>query len=173
MQLFNKYLIYALCLLFHGSVAIAKNEPLHPVKGTPQAAEFTLLDIDDKTHSLLKYRGRVVIVNFWATWCPPCRDELPSMERAWKIFKKHDVVLLGINVGEDADTIFEFTANYPVTFPLLLDLDSKVTKSYPVIGLPTSYVIDPEGRIIYQAIGTREWDAKVLIKKILALKIKN
>jgi thiol-disulfide isomerase/thioredoxin len=119
---------------------------------------------------LKDYRGKVVIVNFWATWCPPCRYELPSMERAYQRLKDKGVEMLAINVGEDADTIFTFTVDYPVTFPLLMDRDSKVINDYPVMGLPTTYVIDNKGRLVYRAIGTREWDDAALVQKILDLK---
>jgi len=148
----------------------AESNILHPVKGQPLAADFTLKDIEDNTHRLSDYRGKVVIVNFWATWCPPCRFELPSMERLWHEVQKEEVVMLAINIGEDADTIFTFTTDYPVTFPLLMDRDSEVVKQYPVLGVPTSFVIDPKGRIIYRAVGTREWDDKAIILQILALK---
>lgn len=150
--------------------AWAESNVLHPVEGQPQAADFTLNDIDDNVHRLSDYRGKVVIVNFWATWCPPCRFELPSMEKLWQAVQKKDVVMLAINIGEDADTIFTFTSDYPVTFPLLMDHDSSVIKQYPVLGVPTSFVIDPKGRIIYRAVGTREWDDKVIIQQILSLK---
>ena len=151
-------------------VAVAGKEPLHPVKGTPIAADFDLMDVDGQRHTLAMYRGKIVIVNFWATWCPPCRFELPAMEKVWERLKNKGVVILGINVGEDADTIFTFTADYPVTFPLLLDSDSSVTNKYPVIGLPTTYVINPQGRLIYKAIGTRNWNEDALVKQILELK---
>jgi peroxiredoxin len=140
------------------------------VQGKPPAAEFTLSDLDGKVYRLADYRGRVVIVNFWATWCPPCRFELPSMEKAYQILKKQDVVMLGINVGEDADTIFSFTADYPVSFPLLLDKEATVIKQYPVIGLPTSYIINPKGQLVYRVIGTRDWTDATLLKTILDLK---
>jgi len=112
--------------------AWAEANLLHPVEGQPQAIDFTLKDIDDNVHRLSDYRGKVVIVNFWATWCPPCRFELPSMERLWQAIQKEEVVMLAINIGEDADTIFTFTSDYPVTFPLLMDRDSTVVKSRPV-----------------------------------------
>ena len=147
-----------------------KSEPLHIVKDKPLAADFTLYDIDEKQHKLSAYRGRVVIVNFWATWCPPCRFELPSMEKAYQILKEKGVVMLAINVGEDIDTIFNFTADYPVTFPLLLDKDARVIKQYPVVGLPTSYIINPQGQMVYRVIGTRDWTDKKLLKTILDLK---
>jgi peroxiredoxin len=142
---------------------------LHEVKDRPGAPDFNLLDLDETRHSLSAYRGKVVVINFWASWCPPCRFELPSMQRAYIKLQKEGVVMLAINVGEDVDTIFAFTADYPVTFPLLLDRDSSVTQAYPVVGLPTTFVVDPQGRLVYRAIGTREWDEPNLIKKILSL----
>ena len=78
--------------------------------------------------------------------------------------------MLAINVGEDTDTIFSFTADYPVSFPLLLDKDAAVIKQYPVIGLPTSYIINPQGQLVYRVIGTRDWTDPILLKTILNLK---
>ncbi len=135
-----------------------------------QAEDFSLVDIEGETHRLADYRGKVVVLNFWATWCPPCRAEMPSMQRAWEKVKDKGVVLLGVDVGEDEDTVFEFTANYPLNFPLLLDIDSKVAKQWPVRGLPTTYVIDPFGLVVYQAVGGREWDSKALLDKVLQLR---
>jgi len=158
------------CALLMPCLSYAQSTTLHPVKGTPIAADFKLLDIDDIQHTLSDYRGKVVILNFWATWCPPCRFELPSMERAWQQIKNKNVIMLAINIGEDADTIFTFTADYSVTFPLLMDKDSKVINSYPVVGLPTTYIIDPSGNLAYKAIGTREWDDPNIIRMILNLR---
>lgn len=140
----TRQIIFGFSLLAFAPILCADSEPLHLVTDKPPAAEFSLKDLDGKVYRLADYRGRVVIVNFWATWCPPCRFELPSMEKAYQILKKQDVVMLGINVGEDADTIFSFTADYPVSFPLLLDKEATVIKQYPVIGLPTSYIINPK-----------------------------
>jgi peroxiredoxin len=92
------------------------------------------------------------------------------MERLWLATRDKGVVMLAINIGEDADTIFTFTSDYPVTFPLLMDRDSSVIKHYPVLGVPTSFIIDPQGRIIYRAVGTRKWDDKAIIRAILALR---
>ena len=91
------------------------------------------------------------------------------MQRAWEQLHKEGIEMLAINVGEDEDSIFIFTADYPVEFPLLLDPDSKATKQWPVIGLPSTFVVDGEGRIVYQAIGGREWDAPELLAPIRQL----
>ncbi len=169
----NNFILKATIIFVYLSLPLigyAQSGTLHSVEGSPVAPDFSLFDSDEKLHKLSDYRGKVVIINFWATWCPPCRFELPSMEKAYQMLKKQDVILLAINVGEDVDTIFNFTADYPVTFPLLLDQDASITKKYPVIGLPTSYIIDITGRIKYQVIGTREWTDKKLLNNILKLK---
>jgi peroxiredoxin len=133
------------------------------------APDFTLSDTDGNKYTLSDYRGKVVIVNFWTTWCPPCREEMPAMQRSWEIIQNENMVMLGINLGEDEDTIFEFTASYPVDFPLLMDLDSSVTSDWPVMGLPTTYIVDPEGNIAYRAIGGRAWDAPEILDRMRAL----
>jgi peroxiredoxin len=162
-----KPLLLALALLSsiisQQTAADEKASTLHPVADRPMAPDFALPDMDGTIHRLSEYRGQVVIVNFWATWCPPCREEMPSMQRAWEQLKDEDIVILAIDVGEDEDTIFTFTADYPVEFPLLLDLDSRVIQEWPVRGLPTTFVIGPQGRIVYRTIGTREWDDAALL----------
>ena len=144
-------------------------EGLTPLPDKPLAPDFQLTDLDGNSFSLQALRGKVLIVNFWATWCPPCREEMPSMQRAWERLDKAQVLLLAINVGEDEDVIFRFTADYPVDFPLLLDQDAKVAQSWPVKGLPTTFVVDPQGRLVYRAIGSREWDDPELLALVRAL----
>jgi len=136
------------------------------------APEFTLKDMDGEMHSLSDYRGKTLIINFWATWCPPCRAELPSMNRAWKKVKDDNIVMLAINVGEDEDTIFSFLGDNPIDFTVLLDDSGNMIKTWPVRGLPTTFVLDSEGRLVYQAIGGREWDSDSLLEKVRALKAK-
>lgn len=131
---------------------------------TPPAFELT--DIDGEIHKLSDYKGRITIVSFWASWCPPCRREMPSMERAWKQLKQYDVEFLAVNAGEDEETIFLFTADFDLNFPLLRDPDGSVTEAWPVQGLPTTYVLNQQGDIIYQAVGGREWDSPNIINLI-------
>ncbi len=168
---------FVLILMVVGSFAVcisvtqaAQRQSLHEVKDKPLASDFVLKDIDGKEYRLSQYRGTVVLVNFWTTWCPPCRDEMPSMERAYEKLKKSGIIILAINIGEDEDAIFKFTADYPVSFPLLMDQDSSVIKQWPVTGLPTTYVVDPKGHIVYRAIGSREWDDEALLQKLEALR---
>ena len=164
-------LLLSILIAIFSSLSMAQQagKGLTPLPDRPPAPDFVLMDMDGNQHQLSNYLGRVVIVNFWATWCPPCRAEMPSMQRAWEQLEKEGILMLGIDVGEDEDTIFQFTANYPVAFPLLMDQDSKVINQWPVRGVPTTFVVDPKGRIAYRAIGGREWDDPELLVLIRAL----
>jgi peroxiredoxin len=150
--------------------AAAADQTLTPLPGGVPAPDFALPDIHGKLHRLSDYRGRPVIVNFWATWCPPCREEIPSMNRAWRELSTAGIMILAVDVGEDADTVFVFTADYPAEFPLLLDVSGEVVGRWPVKGLPTSYVIAPDGTLAYRAIGGRAWDDPDLLERIKRLK---
>ncbi len=164
-------IIFVASLIVAGgeSSAQAPGKGLTALPERVPAPDFELKDLDGATHRLFDYRGKVVIVNFWATWCPPCREEMPSMQRAWEQLQDEGIVMLAVDVGEDEDRVFEFTASYPVEFPLLLDEQSRVIGSWPVAGLPTTFVVDTEGRLAYRAIGGRKWDAPALLKLVRAL----
>lgn len=146
----------------------ASKQSLPPIKEF-SAPEFVLPGEDGKTYRLSDFRGKVVVLNFWATWCPPCRYEMPAMERAWKKVKGKGVVFLAVNVGENEDQIFQFLGEYPVTFPILMDQKGEIVKRYPVVGLPTTYIISPNGRVTHRAVGTREWDHAKLISQLLGM----
>lgn len=163
-----RQLLGGLLLLVAGYAAQA-GESLTPLPGGSPAPDFELLDTEGKLHRLSDYRGKTVILNFWATWCPPCREEIPSMNRAWQQLREEDVVILAVNMGEDEDTIFVFTADYPAQFPLLLDRDGAVIARWPVKGLPTTYIIAPDGSIAYRAIGGRNWDDSDILDILRAL----
>ncbi len=135
------------------------------------APDTALMDMDGKLHKLSDYRGKPVIVNFWATWCPPCREELPSMNRAWAKVKTEGIEMLAVNMGEDEDTIFPFTGEYPIDFTILLDKDGQFALDWQVKGLPTTYVVDPGGLVVYQAVGGREWDDDAILDSVRELKV--
>jgi peroxiredoxin len=159
---------FMLCSIL-AATALAE-QTLTPIPGKVMAPDFSLLDTNGKTHRLSDYRGKPVIINFWTTWCPPCREELPSMNRAWHLIEKEGIAMLAINMGEDEDTIFIFSADYPTDFPVLMDQSGEVIEQWPVKGLPTTYVIAPDGTLAYRAIGSREWDAKELLDGVRALR---
>ena len=151
------------------SVPAAGEQTLTPIPGGLPAPDFALQDTEGNMHRLSDYRGSTVIINFWTTWCPPCREEIPSMNRAWSRLKDENVKILAVNMGEDEDTIFVFSADYPADFPLLLDRDGAVIEQWPVKGLPTTYVVAPDGTLAYRAIGGREWDDPKFMESIRAL----
>jgi peroxiredoxin len=159
---------FVIMVLFAGTTYAGQT--LTPVPGNLQAPDFSLPDTNGRLQRLSDYRGVPVILNFWATWCPPCREEIPSMNRAWRVLREEGVAMLAVNVGEDEDTIFIFTADYPADFPLLLDHSGEVIGQWPVKGLPTTFVIAPDGTIAYRAIGGRDWDDNELLEMIRALK---
>jgi len=171
MKIYAILCVLVVACLSHATLAqAAVKQTLPRVEQVFPAPDFTLKSESGKIFHLSDFRGQVVLINFWATWCPPCRREMPSMERMWQKLKGKGVQVLAIDVGEDADTIFEFLGAYPVNFPLLMDLDGSVVKKYPVTGLPTSYIIDPEGKVIYRTVGSREWDDPVLYDQLLQLR---
>ncbi len=163
-----RLLLCCLLLLAAGS-QLQAGQGLTPLPGAGPAPDFELVDTDGKLHRLSDYRGKTVILNFWTTWCPPCREEIPSMNRAWQQLRNEDVVMLAVNMGEDEDTIFVFTADYPAEFPVLLDRDGAVIAEWPVKGLPTTYIIAPDGSIAYRAIGARTWDDSGILEVLRAL----
>ena len=168
----KRLLLSALLMLFlWTAVSACSPQTMTPVAGLPVAPDFTLVDMDGKRHRLSEQRGKVVMVNFWATWCPPCRKEMPSMQRAFEKLKNKNFVMFAVNVGEDEETIFAFSfaTGVELRFPILLDKKGKVIKEWPVLGLPTTFIIDTKGRIAYRAIGGREWDDPKLLKEIQKL----
>ena len=144
---------------------------LTPVKNSIKASDFELQNMDEENKKLSDYRGQVVLLNFWATWCPPCVREMPSMERLQQEVNAKDFKVIAVNQMEEMDDVFAFTGQleiYP-TFEILFDETSQVSRDYAVRGLPTSYLIDKQGNIRYRAVGGREFNHPEVIKIISKL----
>lgn len=109
------------------------------------APEFSLQTLDGRTVRLSDYRGQVVLLNTWATWCPPCRDEMPDLEAYYRQHQVDDFVVLAVNSQESAGTVAAFLEEHDFTFPVLMDPGGVVMRDYDVLGLPTSFFIDREG----------------------------
>ena len=138
------------------------------------APDFALPDHEGNIRRLSSFRGRVVLLNFWATWCPPCRAEMPSLEALYQSFKQHgfDVVAIASDV-QGIETVQPFMAKHHLTFLPLLDTSSHVTRTYGVTTLPTSYILDREGRLVTVEIGSRDWtttEARALITSLLEMR---
>ncbi len=122
------------------------------------APEFTLATLQGPSVSLSDYRGKVVLLNFWATWCPPCIWEMPSMETIYQRFKGRQFEILAVSIDKKGeDVVRPFVADYGITFPILLDPDSEVYKRYGLTGVPESFIIDKDGTVLQKIIGARQW----------------
>jgi peroxiredoxin len=119
-----------------------------------QQADFTLTELRGKTWTLKQQRGKVVVVNFWATWCPPCRKEMPDLETLYKQFKDQGLVILAIS-DEDAGKVGPFIAEQMVTYPILLDPGRKVNELFQIEGIPKTFVYDRGGKLVAQSIDMR------------------
>ena len=143
--------------------ALAADPAAPPVK----APSFVLSDLEQNEHRLSDYAGKVLVVNFWASWCVPCREELPAMNRAAEKMREQPVVWLALNVGEDRDAVTAFTADYPIDFTVLLDRSGRVSQSWQVIAMPTTFIIDPRGYVTHKIVGKREWDDELHLRMVL------
>ena len=112
-----------------------------------QAEDFRLTDLEGKAQSLSQYRGKIVLVNFWATWCKPCTTEMPAMQTVYDKLRDKGFVVLAVNELEDDAKVREHIKQYGHTFPVLMDRDNKVANQFGVFGLPVSVFIDREGRV--------------------------
>jgi thiol-disulfide isomerase/thioredoxin len=138
--------------------APAPAKELLPWKGgaTPP---LVLKDLDGREHRLSDYKGRVVVVNFWATWCDPCREEMPSLNRLKARLGDAPLVILAVNLAEGEARVGEFVKKVPLDFPVLLDRDGSVSRAWRARLLPYTVVLDPEQRIRYTALGDLDWAA--------------
>lgn len=118
-----------------------------------QAPDFTITLFDGSTLKLSDLRGKVVFLNFWASWCPPCREEARDLEAAWQRLKGSDVVFLGIDIQDTEKDALQFLKEFGVTYPNGRDAAGKVSIDYGVWGIPETYFIDPDGRITYKHVG--------------------
>jgi peroxiredoxin len=130
-----------------------------------QHAGFTLAGLDGKPYSLIAMRGKVVLLNFWATWCSPCRKEMPDMEKLYRAFEKRGLVVLAVS-DEERDAVAGYMAKQSYTFPILLDPEKKAHSAFDVVGIPKSFIFDREGRLVAQAMDMRtERQFRELLKR--------
>ncbi len=127
--------------------------------GLPERApNFRRTDLEGKTWVLDDLRGNWVVLNFWASWCPSCRQEMPSLQRLWLEYRARNFVLLGVNVQEGSPAATRFVESYDINFPVVLDQNGSIANDYRVTGIPETVIISPNGRALGKSIGYRRWD---------------
>jgi cytochrome c biogenesis protein CcmG/thiol:disulfide interchange protein DsbE len=140
---------------------------IQPVKAGTKAPLFSLEDLNGKKSALKQYRGKVVFLNFWATWCGPCKEEMPSMDELYKQFKDKEFVFLTISVDYAGITpVRDFIEKHHYTFPVLIDPKCETLDLFEVKGIPTTFLIDKKGMIIGRAIGRKDWKRSEVVSLI-------
>ena len=134
------------------------------------APQFTLTNFEGEKVSLKDFRGKLLMLNFWASWCVSCREEMPAMERLYQRYKNRGFVILGVNVKDDKKSALSFVGELKITFPIAFDPNGEVGLLYGAWGLPATYLIDAKGIALARAWGPADWyspGARDLIKKLL------
>jgi thiol-disulfide isomerase/thioredoxin len=171
--MFKNRLSVALCVLLLAGCTKAKAETpaadavllsfaeagLATFKKSVPSADFTLSLLDGGTVRLHDLKGHFVLLNFWATWCPPCRSEIPSMEALYRRFRDEGLKFVAVDIQEKKDGVAAFATQFDMSFPVALDAKGQVGMQYGIQSIPTTFLIDKVGNIIAQAIGGRDWDS--------------
>lgn len=127
------------------------------------APKIVLSDIDGEKYSLDEAKGHWVFVHFWASWCGPCRKEMPAIQKMWRKLEKQGLKIALINTAENEDTVFNFLGIHAPDIRALMDKDGLVTEKWKPRGLPATYLVDKNGMVRYQALGGREWNTKTYL----------
>ncbi len=151
-------------------VVLSQKRKFEPVHAGTEAIEFTLPDLDGKPVRLSDFRGKVVFLNFWATWCKPCEDEIPSMQILYESLKDQPFEIVAVSVDtEGPDVVKKFVKEYGITFTVLHDRKGKVKEEYKTTGVPETFIIDQNGVIAEKIWGPRDWTDPRNIKTIREL----
>lgn len=159
---------WLLALLLVGPASVNGANALQVYKAKP-LPPFELADLDGETHALEDYEGRVLLINFWASWCAPCVRELPSLARLEQQLSKEPFALLAINLAEEADVLKAFLAQHPLAVTVLSDADGTVAREWGLFAYPTSFLLDVAGDIRQVAYGELQWDLPETVAVIKSL----
>ncbi len=158
----SNFLTVSLIILTLFNQPIQANDMLmDPMPAANPAPDFNLMGMDGETHTLEDLKGKFVLVNFWATWCNPCKVEMPLLEKLHQTLKSEKFTVLGLHVGPGPENIEEFKKLMPISFPIYVDMDLEVNWGVP--GLPTTFLMNPEGKLIYRAVGKREFASDEMV----------
>lgn len=143
-----------------------REENLPPVAAGEAAPRFTFPLLTGGTSSLSDYRGKLVLVNVWATWCPPCIDEMPDLQNLYVLMKRDGVPfeILGVSIDAlGADPVRKWVDRFGLTFPILLDTRGRIKKLYRTTGVPETFIVEPNGKLVQKIIGPRKWDNPLMV----------
>ena len=144
----SSLLLRGMACMLGVTLALASGSAL-AVATASAAPDFTLRTVSGPNMRLQEQRGQVVMINFWATWCGPCRQEMPHLSKLYEKYRASGFVLMGVNVDDDARNAVDLAAKLGVKFPVLLDTDKKVSKQYELITMPSTVLIDRDGKVRY------------------------
>jgi len=165
------FLIFSFFYIVASPISLASNNSdATSTHEQVQAPDFTLKFLDGAETSLKDYRGQVVMLNFWATWCAPCRQEMPEMQGLWQKFKDKGFVILAVSEDEGHEKRIQgFVKKLKLTFPILLDPQGEVSDQYKLTGLPTTFLIDRHGKLVTTVVGLRDWRSSESVALIASL----
>jgi peroxiredoxin len=171
-----RILVLGLLILLYGQplmaaplASLVQAAGLRAVDKPQPAADFQLPDLDEQLLRLQDQRGKVVLLNFWATWCPPCLQEMPLLEQLSQALRERPLVIWAVAMKEDRDQVAPFMAKHQFQFTALLDLDGAVSSRYKLRGLPTTYLIDCRGNAVGWRLGPQEWTSDAVRTLLTAL----
>jgi len=133
---------------------------MDPMPNHKRAPDFSLIGMDEKIHTLKSLEGKFLLVNFWATWCSPCKIEMPTLEAIHKQMNNDKFTVIGIHVGPGPENINNYLKLNPVSFPIFIDMDLEYDWGVP--GLPTTFLISPKGEMLYRAVGKRDFSSEAM-----------
>jgi peroxiredoxin len=135
-----------------------------PIVQGDVAPDFTCNDQAGREQRLSDLRGKVVLINFWATWCSPCREELPSLQALQRKFAQNQLVILALSVDDSWETVNTFMRQHPFTIPIYSDFDKKISTRYGTFMYPETYLVDKGGKVAYKVVGAIDWTSSELLK---------
>jgi cytochrome c biogenesis protein CcmG/thiol:disulfide interchange protein DsbE len=163
-----KLILVALVVLGAVLFALRQRDP-RPVSVSDAAPDFRLASLESGPVALSDYRGKVVLVNFWATWCPPCVEETPGLEKFAEQMRDQDVTVIGVSVDEDLSALRKFVAQYHLSYPIALDPDRVTANRYGTFKFPETYILDRDGRVAEKIIGATDWQDPRMVSFVQSL----
>jgi peroxiredoxin len=133
------------------------------------AIDFSAESLDGEMVNLFDFKGKVIFLNFWATWCGPCKAEVKDIDKLWDTLKDEDFVVIAVDLREKRKKVRAFMEEYGIDFPVYLDPSGRISSMYSVGGIPTTYIIDPDGNVVGRAIGPRDWGGEESIEFMRSL----